>query len=226
MFDVITIGSATVDAFAETERKYLKKGAYCYPAGGKVLLKSLDFHTGGGGTNTGVAFARLGLRTAYIGKIGKGHNAQWIRDELKQEKVNTSFVSREKARTAFSIVLDAKGQDRTILAYRGSSSDLGIKDIKFRNIKTRWIYSSSLVGRSFSTLKKVAAFARKKGIRFAFNPSGYIAKLGKKKLKSLLAATDILVLNKEEAEMLTRKKGVNSCLKDLKSVISRAISGR
>jgi ribokinase len=74
MYDVITVGSATVDVFVKTEAELIeitKKGSeeelIAYPTGSKILIQQLDFKIGGGGTNTAVAFARLGLKTAYLG---------------------------------------------------------------------------------------------------------------------------------------------------------------
>ena len=64
MFDVITIGSATVDVFASIDKKFsqVKKGD-------KILITDLMFETGGGGINSAVGLSRLGLKTAFLGKL-------------------------------------------------------------------------------------------------------------------------------------------------------------
>ena len=58
-FDVITLGSATIDVFADTNARYIKqkyKGEVeefiTYPSGSKILINKLIFEIGGGGTNT------------------------------------------------------------------------------------------------------------------------------------------------------------------------------
>ena len=49
-----------------------EKGNFiAYPVGSKILIKDLRFDIGGGGTNTAVSFARLGLNTGYIGSVGR-----------------------------------------------------------------------------------------------------------------------------------------------------------
>jgi len=58
-----------------------------YPVGGKMLIKDLKFDVGGGGTNTAVAFSRLGLKTGCICEFGKDENGRKILDLLKKEKV-------------------------------------------------------------------------------------------------------------------------------------------
>ncbi len=101
MYDIITVGSSTVDVFAKTKSSGLIKimdskgetDLLAYPTGAKILVTELDFTTGGGGTNTAVSLARLGHKVAYLGKMGCGSNAQRIIDELKKEKVDSSLNS-------------------------------------------------------------------------------------------------------------------------------------
>ena len=82
MYDVITVGSATVDAFVNTGSKLFQKSPLKnyvkVPFGSKILIDQLKFEIGGGGTNTAVALSRLGLKTAYIGSIGLGNNSQRV----------------------------------------------------------------------------------------------------------------------------------------------------
>ena len=78
MYDVITVGSSTTDVFVYTDRsesisiktKDGKEDYISYPVGSKLIINTLDFSTGGGGTNSAVALSRLGLKVAYIGRVG------------------------------------------------------------------------------------------------------------------------------------------------------------
>src|SRR3989338_10891774 len=101
MFDVITIGSATVDVFARTEFREIIRGKHkekclAYPVGSKILIEELIVTTGGGGTNSAVALARLGQKVAFVGKMGLKDNSNRVITELEEEKVDTSLVIREK----------------------------------------------------------------------------------------------------------------------------------
>ena len=83
MYDVITVGSATVDAMACTEHCETLKGKQrnkfiAYPIGAKILVEDLILTIGGGGTNTAVALSRLGHKVAFIGKIGTKYNSKRI----------------------------------------------------------------------------------------------------------------------------------------------------
>lgn len=222
MYDVITVGSATVDALVRTEFSEMihdkkKKECVAYPVGAKILMKELVLTTGGGGTNTAVALSRLAHKVAFLGKVGSKYNSSRLIKELKKEKVDTSLIVRSKTgRTGYSIVLDSKKHDRTILAFKGSNNDLRFDEIKLKKLKTKWFYFSTMMGKSFKTLEKLASYAKKHDIKIAFNISSYLAKKGKNYLKNILKKTDILILNKEEAELLSGKNDkVRNLLKKL-----------
>ncbi|MFT4343612.1 MAG: carbohydrate kinase family protein [Candidatus Woesearchaeota archaeon] len=225
MYDVITVGSSTIDCFVDTGDALFKnaktvrgQSVVAVPFGSKIMVDNLRFLTGGGGTNTAVAFSRLGLKTAYIGKLG-GSQSDLILDELKKEKVSLSFVVKGE-NTGFSVVLDAQGHDRTIITYKGSNNDLQFKELPLSKIKTKWFYMASMVGESYKTLLKLIEYADKNGIKVAFNPSSYIATQGYIRLKGILSATDLLVFNREEAgELLGKNYPTDTMMRKLKALV-------
>ncbi len=202
-FDVVSFGSAVVDVFIHTDISETK-GFMHYPVGEKILIKKLKFDVGGAGTNTSVAFSRLGLKTGCISELGKDENGDRILKMLREERVK--FLGRvvKGELTGYSAILDSKGGERTILTYKGASDEISPSDIM--KFKTRWLYFSSLLGKSFETQKKLALRMKEKGTKIAFNPSSYQIK--SLNLNSLLKITDILILNKEEGEMLLRKNNI------------------
>ncbi|MBQ3641081.1 carbohydrate kinase family protein, partial [bacterium] len=114
MFDVITIGSATVDAFIETDKASIvsvsstetKREFMSYPYGAKIEIDNFDFQTGGGAINTATNFANLGLNVSTIVKIGDEIQAENVLKTLHKFKVDTSnIVKSKKHRTGFSIIL-------------------------------------------------------------------------------------------------------------------------
>src|SRR3989338_11271322 len=105
MYDVISVGSATVDAFINTGNQLFRKdhGNISVPFGSKIVIEDLKFSTGGGATNTAVGFSRMGLKTACITSLGLGSNSKRIFNVLKKEGVDTSFVISKGGRTGFSV---------------------------------------------------------------------------------------------------------------------------
>ncbi len=223
MFDVICVGSSTVDVFAKTKYSELIKitdnhkkeeELLAYPVGGKILVDELDFTTGGGGTNVAVSLTKLGLNAAYLGCMGKGGNSEIVLEALKKFKVDTSLVVRKKGDTGYSIILDSIEHDRTILAYKGLNNQLDFKDIDKSKLKTKWFYFSAMLDKAFKTQEAIAKFAEKNEIKIAFNPSSYLAEKGSTFLNEIISRTELLVLNKEEAALIVGKDTLEYlCLK-------------
>lgn len=224
MFDIITVGSATEDVFVKTDHPEIlkKKHEVCFPIGTKIIIDDIHFDTGGGGTNSAVAFSRMGLRTAYLGKLGNDKSAREILKQLNDEKVK--FLGKEeKGKTGYSVILVGLEGDRTVLTYKGMADDLLANDLEFSRLKTKWFYFSSMMGKSFETLKKIVQFAKKNRIRYAFNPSTYLAKKGAAYLKEIIAGCDMLIMNREEAAYLTGKDNLNEMLKKLQEYAKIAV---
>ncbi len=228
MHDVITVGSATIDAFARTEAELIeirtdrtKETLIAYPSGTKILIDKLNFHTGGGGTNTAVGFSRLGLKTAFLGRLGNDANAKLVLDELKKE--NVDFIGHiGSGKTGYSVVLDSVEDDRTILTFKGANNSLRWEHVK-RPLSAKWLYLTSMIGESWKTQKKLAAYAKSRGIKVGYNPSSYIARQGTGYLSGIMKSVDLLILNLEEAEYLVGKNPVNETLRNLSVLIPGTI---
>ena len=204
MYDVVVCGSAVTDVYVKTHCDTIVvqgKKQIMYPLGSKIIIENKQVMTGGGGTNISTCLARLGLKTAFMGCIGKDREGDVILDFLKQERIRFIGQRVAKEQTGYSIILDSQLDDRTLLTFKGANNSLSFRKIHLP--KTKWVYSSSLIGTAFETLKSIAVLAKRNGYHFAFNPSSYQAKMGVKKLKKLLSLTDLLIFNKEEAQLLT-----------------------
>lgn len=213
MFDVITIGSATLDAFIETDAANIvsvcstnnKKDFMAYPYGAKIEIDNFEFETGGGAINTASNFSHLGLKTSTIVKVGDDEQSEKIMNVLRKAKVDTSNVVRSKThQTGFSIILTSFQGDRTVLAHRGANANLEFDDINFDAVKhSKWLYLAPLNGNSTKVLDKVAAFAQEHNVNLAINLGTSSIKQGKDNLNSVLKTAEVIILNKDEASMLT-----------------------
>ncbi|MBR9691609.1 carbohydrate kinase family protein [Candidatus Woesearchaeota archaeon] len=205
MYDVITIGSATIDVFANISKK-----VHECRLGDKVLIEEIVFETGGGGINPAVALSRMGLKAAFLGKLGHDHNAFKILHELKKENVKIIKTTPSKYSTSYSFILKSKQEkDRILFIHKGASDHLLYSEINKSELNTKWIYLATMLNQSFKTANKIAKYAKKNNIRLMFNPSTYLAKKGKGKLRNILKAATILVLNKSEAKLLLKTKSNN-----------------
>ncbi len=208
MFDVVTIGAATIDLFVQSSSLTLQDntssptGEYLViPASYKAEINKHLFSSGGGATNTAVSFARFGHKTACIALLGKDNFANQILQDLQKDNVSTNLIITESSEpTDFSIILQDSLGGRTILANRGNSC-LQEKHINWEQLKTNWLYITSLEG-NLSLLEKLIGYCQEHQIKVALNPGS--RELQKpNQLRPLLQFVDFLQVNKLEAEMLT-----------------------
>jgi sugar/nucleoside kinase (ribokinase family) len=215
-YDIITIGSATRDVFAKSkgfdihQAKHVITGReQCVPLGSKVEIQELVFDTGGGATNTAVSFANLGMKTAVICRVGKDAAGEEVIKAMKEAGVDTRFVSfDQKEQTAYSIILLTPQGERTILVARGASQNLNSSSIPWSDLKSQWLYLSSLGG-NFNLLQRLLKVAEKRKIKVAWNPGGQEIKMGFKKLEPLIKKVEVLMMNEEETFILFRSSSLS-----------------
>jgi len=207
MFDIISIGTATRDAFMQSPAFAAKNNGTekleCLPFGGKVSVEKLVLSTGGGATNAAVTFARQGLKTACVSIIGADGNGREVISELNREGVDISlFQMHHDDLTAYSVILMDPSGERTVLSYKGEGQHFSMQDIPFDKLKTQWLFLSS-VGGHLDLLAGVVKYAMEKQIKIAGNPGAKELAIGLEKLAPLLSVYAILSLNREEGAGLT-----------------------
>ncbi len=210
-YDIISVGSAAIDVFLTSKSKDIELERIhahedvCLPIGAKILIDQLITDTGGAGVNTSTSFSRLGLRTAVICKLGTDLNADTILQKIKHEKI--AFLgTKTSGHTGYSVILSGLKNNRTILSYKGNNDQLMEKEIPWKQLNTNWFYFGTMLNKSWKTQCALARYAKKNNIKVLYNPSLYVAEKGWNYLKPVLDACTILILNKEEAQALIRKK--------------------
>ncbi|MFH1820710.1 MAG: carbohydrate kinase family protein [Candidatus Nealsonbacteria bacterium] len=214
-YDVITFGSAAADNYLilKDEQKYIVSDkkvlggqALHFPLGLKTEIKSMEMFSGGGGTNSAATFCKQGLKTAYLGKIGRDRFGEAVIDNLKKCKIDTKFVKRDlKLSTARSLVISLSTGERNIFIYRGASDFLNKKDIPWSKIKSaKWFYLAPFSGASAELTAPIVDFAHKNKIKVALNPGYTQLKFDPNDMKNILNKVDVLLLNQEEAALLTK----------------------
>lgn len=204
MYDVITIGSGLVDASIPTGLRE-EKGIIQIYAGSKIPIKRIIFSSGGGGINTATCVSKLGLKAAFLGKIGSGYNGEIILRELR--KNNVKFLGiKSKEHTGYSIILKPTNNNRAILSYKGASDNLRFSEINLKNLKAKWFHLASMNDQSFETQKKLVDYAMRNNIKISFNPGISKIKEGLPKIRKIIRNSSFLSMNKYEAETLLNSK--------------------
>jgi len=211
IYDVVTIGGLIQDIIFFIEKNkglvlkntkdLLRQKFLAFELYAKIYIKDAYLGPGGGAANTAVSFSSLGLKTAIISCVGKDSMGEELIKNLREKGIETKFVEKTaKKTTGFSLINSLEGDGFTIFSFRGA--DEGLEAANLKKIKTKWFYVSSL---SSHVWQKILERVLKTGSRIAFNP-GQIQLEKINYLKKFLPKIDILILNKDEAYEIIRKK--------------------
>lgn len=190
-FDVISFGSAIWDVFLSVHK---------IAWGSKNEVTNLLMSSGGGGTNTAVGMARLGLKTAVVARCGQDEFGRRIRTELEKEKVSVRFLVEYRGEvTDYSTIIVEPNGRSTPLVYRGPTR-LEEKLINWQGLKASWFCLSSLEG-NLELLAKILFFARQHDIKVAINPGARELTQASQFL-DLVKEVEVLIVNEEESRRL------------------------
>jgi len=205
---MLSIGAAVQDVFLSHSDEFIPVTENPHESfmhlelGAKADVNKVDFSTGGGAMNAAVTFARQGLETTFVGKIGQDPAGDAILSDLDAENVNAQhMVYSKKYNTGYSVILLAPSGERTILTYRGASTHYRVVNFNHvSKISADWLFLSTLSG-NFEVLEMLLKWARSEGIKVAFNP-GKKELADPKRLHGLLKYLTVLNANKEEMQLL------------------------
>ncbi|MHA1678803.1 MAG: carbohydrate kinase family protein [Promethearchaeota archaeon] len=214
-YDLITIGSCTLDCIIQVKDilrfelfdKDIVKKYTAIEYSRKLNVDSVRFVPGGSGANIAADCAMLGLKTVYMGVIGKDFSAEICLEDLKKRGVELSYIEQtDEDNTAFSVILKTEwGKDRSILAYKGANNLITPKHVKeelFEGLKA-FAWSSLTSKNGCRAIEKAIKLTKENGGRVFAAPSISIIRNNPKWAKTLIAASDVASMNLEEAEALT-----------------------
>ena len=201
MIDITTIGEILIDL---TQSGRTEQG-----------IPRFDANPGGAPANLAVAAARLGARTAFIGRVGNDSFGDYLKRCLAENGVDVRGMSvDEKARTTLAVVaLDERGE-RTFSFYRDPSADvnLSMDHIPMELLggtKVLHFGSVSLTAEPARTATLEAAkTAKASGAYVSYDPN-YRASLwpdeetAVRNMTEPLSMVDILKVSDEELPLLT-----------------------
>ncbi len=208
--DVLAIGDVVTDAFI----KLLDDQAWTYkdehgnkvlamPYGMKVPFDHAEvIEAVGNAANAAVSFAKLGLHAGLVANVGADSWGRDIINALHEKKVDSRFVHINHGKVSnYHYVLWYK-DERTILIkheeYEYHWPRFRVNDIP------KWVYFSSVGKNALEYHDEVAEWLHEHPeVKLAFQPGTFQIEAGVERLKKLYERTEVLVLNREEAVIVT-----------------------
>ena len=215
--ELITIGSCTLDCIIQVKDilrfelfdKDIVKKYTAIEYSRKLNVEDVRFVPGGSGANIAADCAMLGIKSTYLGIIGKDFSAEICLKDLKKRNVDISQIYQtEEDNTAFSVILKTEwGKDRSILAYKGANNLLTpdhVKEKLFNNIKA-FAWSSLTTENGCKAIEKAITLTKNNGGMVFAAPSMSILKHNPTWAKILIKNSDVVSMNAEEAEEFTKE---------------------
>lgn len=203
-FDTITVGDAFIDAFMSVKNssefcQYDKASEkLVLHAGAKILVDECDFMLGGNACNVAVGLSRLGFATALVAELGDDEFAQKIQKGLQKEGVSLELAKiTTGAPSTFSVGLTIEGERTLFVRHVQREHKLSLD-----GVSTNWVYLTSMGKEWRGLYDNVLSFVKQSGAKLAFNPGSQQMHDGVDSFKDIVAAADILFVNRDEAEEL------------------------
>jgi sugar/nucleoside kinase (ribokinase family) len=198
MFDCVAIGEILIDFT---------------PAGsGRVGAARFAQNMGGAPANVACALAKLGRKTAFVGKAGNDGFGRFCADTLRKSRVDTSgLVLSDAHNTTLAFVHLSPEGDRSFSFYRKNSADISLKksEVSAKLLSSARICHFGGVsltdeparGATLSAVEK----AKKAGAIITYDPNyrpslWESAKTAKEVMLAALCLADVVKLSEEEAE--------------------------
>ena len=202
MYDVISIGAATIDIFVKTDAISVYGDNLTIATSSKSDMTDSLICSGGGATNSSVGLARLGFKTACLSLLGNDPLSLYVFNDLKENDVSTDLlIHLNTEKTDYSVILVCPDGSRSIITNRGQSclQEAQVNWDKLANAS--WFYITSLEG-NVDLLEKIIGFAIEHHIKVSLNP-GNRELQSRSRLIQLIPHLDFLLLNGKESEVLT-----------------------
>lgn len=183
---------------------------------------------GGAPTNVAVGLAKLGADTAFVGKVGNDVLGRFLRQTLKDYKVDVSqIILSGEAKTGLTFVtLDSNGE-RNFDFYIEPSADQLLREDEvdetfFENQSLLHIGSISLIREPVrGATRRAIRLAKENGMRLSFDPNIRMAlwedeRQARDAIINVMPDIDILKVSEEELEFITDCTEIGNGIQELK----------
>tara|TARA_R110000868_G_scaffold108065_3_gene295366 strand:+ start:9794 stop:10750 length:957 start_codon:yes stop_codon:yes gene_type:complete len=198
-FDVIVVGELNIDLILNKIKGF--------PVVGKeILADSMTLALGSSSAICASNLSSLGLKVAFIGKLGNDVFGQFIIDALKQKGVDTSMILiDDELKTGATVALSYE-EDRAMITHQGAMSHLGLDDIDLSQLKRakHLHFSSYFFQPGFkNTLHELFQKAKTVGATTSLDVQWDPSEKWDLDLEKVLPFVDVFIPNEIELQKLT-----------------------
>ncbi len=175
------------------------------------FIKDVKIYPGGSAANTIVGLSRLGVKTAYVGKVGYDEDGKILLSDLENEGVDTKPIVKVEGRSGNALIFVDEAGNRAILVDPGVNDTLKYQEIDVDYVKKyKLIHVTSFICKngldSLNSQKKIV----REFESVSFDPGMPYAERGLKDMEEILKNTTIFMPNKTEIEILFNENYKNA----------------
>jgi len=218
MKQILGIGNALVDVVTIiNDDKILER--FALPKGSMQLVDRLksemikaetknfnrSFASGGSAANTIHGLAMVGVKTGFIGSIGKDDVGDFFENDMKSAGINT-MLSRRNSVTGTAVALISPDSERTFATHLGAAVELGASDILphyFEGYEILYLEGYLLLNKDL--VETACRFAKENKMKIALDLASYnVVEAQIDDFKEIIKKyVDIVFANEEEARSFT-----------------------
>ncbi len=207
-FDIIVVGELNIDLILNRIDGFPEMGK-------EILADKMTLTLGSSSAICASNMSSLGLKVAFIGKLGNDIFGKFILKDLEEKGVDTSLIIvDEKLKTGATIAL-SYGEDRAMITHQGAMSHLGMDDIDEARLKladhlhfSSYFFQPGFKNSLDSLFKKAKSAGLTTSLDVQWDPSEkWDLDLGK-----VLPFVDVFIPNEIELQKLTGQTDLDSAI--------------
>ena len=217
---ILGLGNALVDIMTKLEDDSLLE-QFKLPKGSMQLVdlrfsghilehtEHLEKHlsSGGSAANTIHGLAKLGIETAFLGKVGDDKYGEFFRSDMSANNI-TPVLQPGTAPSGRAIALVSHDAERTFATYLGAAIELTPKDLE-RSIFAAYdvLYIEGYLVQNYELVRAAVQLAKECGMKVALDLASYnVVEANLDFLTDIVTEyVDILFANEDEAKAFTGK---------------------
>lgn len=221
MTKILGIGNALVDILVQLESDRALK-TFSLPKGSMQLVNSttsrrilagvahLDktITSGGSAANTIHGLAQLGIKTGFIGTVGKDQYGDFFRNDMVQNRIDP-VLFRSGTETGRAISLISPDSERTFATYLGAAIELEPGMISEQNFRGYDLFHmEGYLVQNHDLVRRAFTLARRENLKISLDMASYnVVEENIDFLKEMVNDfVDVVFANEEEAKRFTGKE--------------------
>jgi len=204
MYDLVSIGSLTIDLYFQGESLTVHNGRFELAYGGKYVTDHFHESLGGGATNVAIGVRRHGLAVTLKTTIGDNGFRSMVEQKLQEDRVSYIHSHFDSRYQSISCIIQSPKGDKTVLTYKTPHQHIFTSEREKRGLlRTKAVFMANMSDISFSQKVEVKNFFKRHEKTIFLNLGTTDCRRSREQVKELIEGVDVLIVNGHEyAELI------------------------